>query len=446
MTALNHLAVTQQAVRLPIAVALAVALLLGVALRLVAKARPHVRHKFVQTLELRVILLIVIIAAPRIASASYIGTAISGAALIILATSLTVGFDDTPLGVIRMTALMVFAGSYLSLLIITYYQVHSRASALFQSYQLQLVSVLIVLYFTIQPIIVNHDSYLTNTMGVLREHAGAIRELVEFKTPRTKYRARADGAPIMLLVPAERVRADLSRRRDEGKEIENRLNYSRADIVSKGIQAEHWYWHTRGLLERWFTNDDVADEFAAARGTEIRSYRDMNYSNASDMRLAIESQITCIEGILQRLDVYELVVPDDKEPAELPKEKEPAPSYITYRFSAPIGQLIAGEGQTVRNINSHIAAVVGLGREDIGEALLKLSEVTLADPQLDDYSRAQVLQSIEDLADAAEAPPNERKSGRIRGAIEMIGQVAGVATQLGEVWNQWGPIIMQHLH
>jgi hypothetical protein len=27
----------------------------------------------------------------------------------------------------------------------------------------------------------------------------------------------------------------------------------------------------------------------------------------------------------------------------------------------------------------------------------------------------------------------------------MIGQVAAVGTQLGEVWNQWGPLITQHL-
>jgi hypothetical protein len=167
------------------------------------------------------------------------------------------------------------------------------------------------------------------------------------------------------------------------------------------------------------------------------------------MRSALRNQITCIEGILRRLEVYDLPAPTHEEPAEnaeSAKEKGPVPSYITYRFSGPVGQLIAGEGQTVRNINSHIAAVVGLGQENVGEALLRLSEATLADPQLDDSSRAQILESIEDLADAAEASPNERKSGRIRGAIEVIGQMAGVATQLGEVWNQWGPIITQHLH
>jgi hypothetical protein len=86
-----------------------------------------------------------------------------------------------------------------------------------------------------------------------------------------------------------------------------------------------------------------------------------------------------------------------------------------------------------------------MGQEALGEAFLKLSEATLNDPQLDDSSRAQILASIEDLADAAEAPSDERKHGRIRGAIEMIGQVAAVGTQLGEVWNQWGPLITQHL-
>jgi hypothetical protein len=446
---LGGLASAHPEVSLPTATAaaLGVALLLGVVLRVIAKTHPQVSHKFLQAFELRFFLLITIIVASRTAANSYISVAISGAALIILSMSLTVGFDGTFLGRTRIVVLMAFAGSYLSLLIITYYQVNSKLSAFFQSYQDQLASMCILLYFIVQPIIVNHDSNLTSLMATLREHAGAIRNLVELKAPHTMYRDRANDSPIMLLIQAEKVRADLTKRREEGREIYDRFNYG--SFEEKGIRAEHWYWHTRGLLERWFTDDDVAEEFAAARGAEVRSYRDINYGNVSSIKSALKNQITCIEGILERLDVYELAAPDTNklaEHAERPREKEPAPSYITYRFSAPVGQLIAGEGQIVKNINSHIAAVVGLGQQDLGEALLKLSEVALADPQLDDSSRAQVLQSIEDLADAAEAPPNERKSGRVRGALEVIGQVSGLATQLGEVWNQWGPIIMQHLH
>jgi hypothetical protein len=47
------------------------------------------------------------------------------------------------------------------------------------------------------------------------------------------------------------------------------------------------------------------------------------------------------------------------------------------------GQLIAGEGQSVKNIDSHIAAVVGQGDPQVGAALQRLAEVPLSDPKLD---------------------------------------------------------------
>jgi hypothetical protein len=72
-------------------------------------------------------------------------------------------------------------------------------------------------------------------------------------------------------------------------------------------------------------------------------------------------------------------------------------------------------------INSHIAAVVGQGEPQVGAAVQRLAEVTLSDPELDQRTRAEVLETIEDLAKAAEAEPQQRRGDRIKGAIAVIG-------------------------
>src|SRR6266576_3550823 len=65
-----------------------------------------------------------------------------------------------------------------------------------------------------------------------------------------------------------------------------------------GSRAEHWYWHTGGLLERWFSRYDVAEEFMASKGTEFRSYREISSNNYWRVREVLENQVTCLEGIL----------------------------------------------------------------------------------------------------------------------------------------------------
>jgi len=92
----------------------------------------------------------------------------------------------------------------------------------------------------------------------------------------------------------------------------------------------------------------------------------------------------------------------------------------------------------VNNINSHIAAVMGQGETQLAAAPQRLAEVALNDPELDQRTRAEVLEVVEDLGEAAQAEPEERKTGRIKGAIAVIGSAAGAATQLGEAWRQCG--------
>lgn len=214
-------------------------------------------------------------------------------------------------------------------------------------------------------------------------------------------------------------------------------------------EAESWFRHTQRLLRSWFSDDEMALEFASPVEKGWTSYTGLADTPEGERQLVehLNHQVGILETLLRRLGSYAIPVPEVSSSRS--SEERPqlaAPSYITYDFrGGTFGQLIAGEGQRVNNINSHIAAVMGQGEPQVGAALQRLAEVTLSDPELDQQTRTEVLETIEDLAEAAEAQPEQRKTGRIKGAIAVIGSAAGAAAQLGEAWRQWGPVITDHL-
>ncbi len=118
---------------------------------------------------------------------------------------------------------------------------------------------------------------------------------------------------------------------------------------------------------------------------------------------------------------------------------------IHYNINAPIGQLNAGDRQRVANLQSRIVAVESRGVPQVAEALQQVSQAAINDSELGEAELREVLETIEDLAEASELPPEERKGGRIKGAIAVITAAAGAATQLGQAWQQWGPVISGHL-
>jgi hypothetical protein len=211
--------------------------------------------------------------------------------------------------------------------------------------------------------------------------------------------------------------------------------------------AESWSHHVARLLRNWLSSEEIALEFASPGGGDPVSYRERDIDSATPDDIL--EQITVLDTLMDRLESYAIPVPSTGAIgiADSPVQRPPpsALSYVTYKFTGTVGQLIAGEGQTVSNINGHIAAMMSQGEPQVGAALQRLAEITLSDPELDQRTRAEVLETIEDLAEAAEAEPQGRKGGRIKGAIAVITAAAGAATQLGQAWQQRGPMITQHL-
>lgn len=92
-------------------------------------------------------------------------------------------------------------------------------------------------------------------------------------------------------------------------------------------------------------------------------------------------------------------------------------------------------------INSTIAGIVQLGARDVGEALRDLERAILADTQHDDELRQDLLDNLESLADAAQAPPEERKRGVIRSILSSFNAAATSGPQIAAAMESWGQIL-----
>ncbi|MGH3770807.1 MAG: hypothetical protein ACRDRW_05330 [Pseudonocardiaceae bacterium] len=116
----------------------------------------------------------------------------------------------------------------------------------------------------------------------------------------------------------------------------------------------------------------------------------------------------------------------------------PPPTSIT------IGSVNGGQvniAEIVSNLDTSINSVASQGAPGIAGALWDLKRSILLESTLDDSSRAELLDNLDDLADAAKKSPQERKRGRVKAALDVIQTVAVGAVKVGETWEKWEPII-----
>ena len=106
--------------------------------------------------------------------------------------------------------------------------------------------------------------------------------------------------------------------------------------------------------------------------------------------------------------------------------------------NSSVAQLNVAE--TVRNLNSRINAL-SEAQPRVAQGLEELREAATSAAELDERQRARLLENLDDLAEQAEHPPERRKEGRLAAALEAVEQAAGLATSIGEAWQEWGSVI-----
>ncbi|MFD9412137.1 hypothetical protein ACFWBN_34755 [Streptomyces sp. NPDC059989] len=86
--------------------------------------------------------------------------------------------------------------------------------------------------------------------------------------------------------------------------------------------------------------------------------------------------------------------------------------------------------ETVTNIGTATEALAGRGDTDLAVAIRALTQAIQQASELADDQRAQLLDNVADIADAAAAPDAPRSLSRARAAMAVITSAAGASTQL----------------
>ncbi|KOY50134.1 hypothetical protein ADK59_38600 [Streptomyces sp. XY332] len=83
---------------------------------------------------------------------------------------------------------------------------------------------------------------------------------------------------------------------------------------------------------------------------------------------------------------------------------------------------------TVTNVGTTIQAVADRGETGAADAIRALAEAVQHDPGLTDDLRAQLLDHVADVADAAAVPDEPRRLSRARAAMAAIAAGAGTSS------------------
>lgn len=92
-------------------------------------------------------------------------------------------------------------------------------------------------------------------------------------------------------------------------------------------------------------------------------------------------------------------------------------------------------GSVVGDLNSSIQQLSSDGRNDLAEALKRMTEAVASSPELDDAIRKEVLEHVAVVSSEAALPPEKRKMGPLKTSIEAIKAGIGLAAQLLTLWQ-----------
>lgn len=100
-------------------------------------------------------------------------------------------------------------------------------------------------------------------------------------------------------------------------------------------------------------------------------------------------------------------------------------------------QFAAGD---IENNHSTVAGAVSGGGAPIEQALSSIRQAIQEDVVLSEDERADLLDGVEYLADAARQPAEKRNRGMIKSALSALAMAAATGTELGKALNAWDEV------
>ena len=142
-------------------------------------------------------------------------------------------------------------------------------------------------------------------------------------------------------------------------------------------------------------------------------------------------------------EVLELM-PDYADASGQGKRRDPVTVYGNVAaIHSQVNNSHISVADTVTSIGATINAVAARGEPGVAQAIRALSEAIQQAPELAEGQRAELLDHVADVADAAAAPDEPRRLARARAAMAMIATAAGASTQLAQAVNTWHQVAGQ---
>ncbi|MEU6811823.1 hypothetical protein ABZ920_23165 [Streptomyces sp. NPDC046831] len=171
---------------------------------------------------------------------------------------------------------------------------------------------------------------------------------------------------------------------------------------------------------------------------ESATYRDL----AADVHPRIYAAYVAI-AVNYLAEVRELM-PKYAEDSGQGLRRDPVTVYGNVGFiNSQVNNSSVSVAETIAGIDASIRTVADRGLTDVSSAIRALTEAVQQDPQLAEDLRAELLDHVADVADAAAAPDEPRRLSRARLAMGAITAAAGTSAQLGQAVTTWQTVLGQ---
>jgi hypothetical protein len=107
-----------------------------------------------------------------------------------------------------------------------------------------------------------------------------------------------------------------------------------------------------------------------------------------------------------------------------------------------VGAINTGEVQRIDVAIDHIR--LG-GDPALAQSLTQFTEALLADAELQEEAKKEILEQLSFLSTQTATPKEQRKPGMIRAVLEGIGKAAAVSTALITLWERLHPLLAKAL-
>lgn len=107
--------------------------------------------------------------------------------------------------------------------------------------------------------------------------------------------------------------------------------------------------------------------------------------------------------------------------------------------NSTIGVLNTGN---IESVDVSVTSLQQSGNSQLANAIKELANAVVASNELQTETKNQLIEILSVVSSEATAPAERQRKGVVKVLIEQFKNVLSISTQLTQLWNTWGPIII----